>query len=135
MWVNDGNGVNYYEFISGLRMKVNPIDVPEESKCFKVLLPVSEEDFNEGGGESVWACADEDAYQKYKEDAESGIYFVRILNNSLYYPDLNCDSLIPVQLRGQNKPVALLRELNKLYGTAKRDQAIQMLFDYQKNNK
>lgn len=116
-----------YKYQNGNEVALPDITVPEElEKCFKVNLPSNGEDFENGNGEGVWACATEETFQAW-DNNEEGIHFVKILNDSMYYPNLSCDTVIPVELRKDARPVALLEELHHHYGDSKRDEVIQFL--------
>lgn len=95
---------------------------------FKVNLPSSIEDFTTGNGEGVWCKST----RKYTDMANSKDFnnvtiLVEILNDSLYYKGLMCGDIIPVELRGCNRPVAYINELEKHYGKADKVGAFKKL--------
>lgn len=116
-----------YTYQNGETVTLPEIVVPEESeKCIQVNLPSTAEDFENGNGEGMFACATEETYQEWDSNGE-GIHFVKLLNDSVYYPGLSWGTIIPVELRGKDRPVALLEELQHHYGDSKRDEVIQFL--------
>lgn len=107
-----------YNFENGCAMLVkdNEIVVPQDiDKMFKVNLPATKDEYETGNGEGVWACATASDTEKVFSDCEYEIIFVKILNDSLYYPGLKCYDIIPVELRGECRPVAMFNELQYHY--------------------
>lgn len=89
---------------------------PSEEFLFKVNLPDSYDSYLDGIGEGVWAYTDKESYERIFKDEKEGIIYVKILNTSLYYDGLYYDTLIPVELRGKYRPVAIYEELVDKYG-------------------
>jgi len=115
-----------YKFNNGKIVEVKDFDIETDmEKMFKVNLPDSLNSYVNGNGEGVWACGDKDTLNACQNDEESGIYFVKILNDSTYYPPLNCYTLIPVEMRGEKRPTAIFRELQEKYGESHREEVIE----------
>ena len=105
-----------YEFIDGKKAEVKDIVIPKKIEdMFRVNLPSTQKEYENGSGEYVWACTDEDTLKAYREHTQDGIYFVKILSASSYYPSLKSETIIPIEMRGINRPVALYKELIDKY--------------------
>jgi hypothetical protein len=71
----------------------------------KVNLPDSPEAYKNGNGEGVWVLVNEDVKRAYDTD-EAGTTYEGILDNdSIYYPELMHGVVIPIEMRGNNRPV------------------------------
>jgi hypothetical protein len=117
-----------YTFINGHIMDVPEFATPKSMELmFKVNLPSTEADVENGNGEGVWACTDEQSRLKWESETCNEIIFVRILNDSIYYPTLKCDTIIPVRLCQDMRPVALLDELIAQNGKSKRDEVLRFM--------
>lgn len=105
-----------YKFENGEIMNIPTIERPEDNrKLFKVNLPQTFDDYLSGNGEGMWACCSEKDQAKIDEDVAEGIIFVKLLNDSIYYPELEYGTIIPVELRGECRPVAIWDELDAKY--------------------
>lgn len=82
----------------------------------KVNLPGNEEAYKNGNGEGVWVLVEENIKKAYDTD-ESGTTYEGVLDNdSIYYPGLIHGTIIPFEMRGQNRPVTPYEWLIKNYG-------------------
>lgn len=117
-----------YVFNNGEVVLIEDFKIPSDEYFFKVNLPSSKENYVSGNGEGVWACTDLISYKKYQEDKNEGIIYVKILNDSVYYNGLNCEDLIPVELRGEKRPVAIYEELLSKYGESNRKNLINNIY-------
>ena len=116
-----------YKRKNGEILELPEIEVPKDIKlCFKISLPSSEEDFEKAEGEGIWACTTEEGMKAWDEDLE-GEYFVRLLNNSTYYPTLSLDTVIPVEFRKRLRPVAYYEDLVHQYGPCRRGEVVQFM--------
>lgn len=82
----------------------------------KVNLPASEDAYILGNGEGVFALAEPDAKHAYDTDEENTVYTVTLDNDSCYYPKLKHGALIPIEMRGKNRPVVPYEWLAENYG-------------------
>ena len=92
------------------------IDINDKSTYFKVNLPFNEDDFNSGNGEGCWACCSKEDMEKMDKDIPC--YFTaKILNDSLYYPNIKYGMEISCMFMGNRKrPVADIAMLQLMYG-------------------
>ena len=74
-------------------MKEIPID------HIQVNLPLTEQEYEDGNGEGVWVEVDERTRQAYDEDAAGSGYSGILSNDSIYYPDLKCGTVIHFEMR------------------------------------
>ena len=105
-----------YEFLNGEKVEVKDFSKPASDYYFKVNLPDTLDSYKSGNGEGVWAYTDFESYEKWKNDEKDSIIYVRILNDSIYYNGLEYGDLVPVELRGEYRPVAMYEELIGKYG-------------------
>lgn len=84
----------------------------------RVNLPLTEQEYLAGNGESVWVLVDPQTKKAHDTDAIGKGYVGILDNDSFYYPGLNHGELLPFELRGDCRPVAdfhsFLSELTKL---------------------
>lgn len=71
----------------------------------KVNLPASQEAYNRGNGEGVWCLVTEDVKKAYDEDEEGTSYTAILDNDSVYYPELVHGTEMPIEMRGEYRPV------------------------------
>ena len=76
-----------------------------DGEYIKVNLPESEEDYLIGTGEGCWAIADKAAKRAYDEDADSGEYSVTLDNDSICWEGLIHGTVVPIEMRGDKRPV------------------------------
>lgn len=74
----------------------------------KVNLPNDKKEFESGIGEGVWVIINETTKKDYDSDVTGGIYHGILANDSFDYPHLKCGSYIKFEMRGTNRPVAIL---------------------------
>lgn len=81
----------------------------KRTEYIKVNLPYSEEQFINGNGEGCFVLVDKETYKAWEDDSKvGGVYKGTLDNYSLYYPELKPGVEIKFELRGENRPVALL---------------------------
>jgi hypothetical protein len=120
--------LEFYAFESGEKQEVPAFKTPSDiNLMFKLNLPSSRENFESGNGEGVWACTDNPTLERLNKDGTGGIYFARVLNDSVYYPTLKCDTIVAMEMRGDKRPVALYDELIEKFGKSKRDEVIRFM--------
>ena len=105
-----------YQFANGDCVKVQDFPRVDSDYYFKVNLPANQDNYESGNGEGVWAYTDAESYEKWKNDEQDAIIYVKILNDSIYYNGLRYGDLVPVELRGEYRPVAIYEELVNKYG-------------------
>ena len=71
----------------------------------KVNLPNSEEKYIAGNGEGVWCLVDEDTKRAHDENETGGGYTAILDNDSLYWDGLKHGVEMPIELRGDYRPV------------------------------
>ena len=102
----------------------------DDGHLFKINLSDNNEDYLNGNGEGVWAIGNRDTMKAHKDnELGNNIYFVRILNDSVYYPGLMCDTVVPIKFRGDKRPVALMSELQYRYGAGQRECFLKQMRD------
>lgn len=95
----------------------NQIIIPKTNEMlFKVNLPSNAESYESGNGEGVWACGNKETFEAWEKDIDSGVYFVKMLNYSVYYPKLEYGTIVAIEMRGKKRPVAIHDELVAKYG-------------------
>lgn len=83
----------------------------------KINVPTTEEEYLSGNGEGMWALADEKTKRAYDEDAASGEYEVILDNNSFFWDGLEHGQLVPIEMRGEARPVVPYNWLFAIFGT------------------
>ena len=81
----------------------------------KVNLPNSKASFNHGNGEGCWVKVDEYVCRVYDEDGY-GDFTGELANDSIYYPGLDCGTVIPFRMRGPMRPCVPFGWLEANYG-------------------
>lgn len=92
----------------------------------KVNIPEDEAGFKSGSGEGIWMLVSPTTKAKLDTDYTSKpgeFFFGRLLNHSVYYLGLlRWGMIVPFEMRGHKRPVAIVREIQtKHYGA---DQAL-----------
>ena len=78
-----------------------------DREYIKVNLPTSQKDFESGNGEGVYIVVTPETKAAHDSD-EAGTIYNGILDNvSIEYKNLLPGEVIPFELRGSNRPVAL----------------------------
>ena len=84
----------------------------DEREFFRVNLPDSEESYEYGSGEGVWAVSNSKGFRIAQDDnSYKELFLVRILNDSIYFKDLKMGDYVLVESRRDNRPVAIYKEL------------------------
>lgn len=103
----------------------------------KINLPANEEAYQSGNGEGVWVLVEEDAKKAYDNDESGSIYSGILDNDSVYFPELKHGATIPVEMRGEKRPVTPFEWLKQygfaLFGTEKGADAGRILFEGSKD--
>lgn len=73
----------------------------------KVNFPDTAESFKSGNGEGMWVLVDAETKAAHDNDASGGVYVGILDNDSVYFPDLVCGSVVKFEMRGKYRPVAL----------------------------
>ena len=81
----------------------------------KVNFPICEKDFYSGNGEGMWVIVDDNVKKKYDNDDKGGSYTGILDNDSMYYPKLKVGAKVTFELRGKNRPVALIKDFLENY--------------------
>lgn len=98
----------------------------------KANLPLTEKAYRDGTGEGVWFIVND----KTKADHDAGVsgarYYGILINHSVYYPELGRGELLPLEMRGDKRPVVpydALQNRNKLFYTRAdgRDMALAVI--------
>ena len=71
----------------------------------KVNVPDTHEHYISGNGEGCWAECDKAAQAAYDNDESGTVYNVFLANDSIYYPGLMCGAIVPIEMRGEYRPV------------------------------
>jgi hypothetical protein len=91
----------------------------ENGKHFKVNLPDTEEGYRNGNGEGCWAWTDDpDVIRKWEDDYTSApgeTFDVRLDNDSWYWHGLEHGTTVPIEMRGDKRPVVPLAWLQERY--------------------
>lgn len=82
----------------------------------KINVPESEADYLSGNGEGMWAKADDATKKAYDMDAAEGEYEVVIDNDSFFWDGLEHGQLVPIEMRGENRPVVPYNWLFAMFG-------------------
>lgn len=82
----------------------------------KVNVPLTEEDYLHGNGEGMWAIVDDETKKAYDEDVISGTYEATLDNDSLYWAGLEHGQVVPIEMRGEYKPVVPYNWLFAMFG-------------------
>lgn len=84
------------------------------SLCEKINIPDSLESYQNGNGEGVWAMGDKNFIKDYKTNARGTKHVVQLYNKSVYYPALDYNAVVVVEMRGNNRPVVIYDQLAHL---------------------
>ena len=71
----------------------------------KVNLPATEEAYINGYGEGVFMLVSEEVKKAYDDDEAGTLYKGILDNDSFYYKGLYAGEELPVEMRGENRPV------------------------------
>ena len=71
----------------------------------KANIPENEESYTTGNGEGVWVLVDKKTKNAYDTDEKGTNYSGILDNDSIFYCGLTAGTIIPLEMRGENKPV------------------------------
>lgn len=71
----------------------------------KANLPSTEAEYVEGNGEGCFFLIDDKAKKAYDTDEEGTVYEGILDNDSMYYPGLLHGTKVPLEMRGELRPV------------------------------
>ena len=84
----------------------------------KVNLPADQAQYEAGCGEGVFMFVEAAAKRAYDTD-ETGTTYIGILDNdSINYPTLKHGAGLPIEMRGESRPVVPIDYLAEYYGAA-----------------
>lgn len=93
---------------------------------FKINLPLTKKEYLNNNGEGVWATCDVESYKNIEIPGK--LIQVKILNDSVYYQGLNCDTYITVKTNGNElRPIASFYELQSKYKSITEDDLVILL--------
>lgn len=76
-----------------------------DKRLIKCNLPLTEEDYRLGNGDGVWVLVDSETKKAYDCDATGDGYRGILDNDSFSYPGLCHGEEVPIEMRGENRPV------------------------------
>ena len=82
----------------------------------KVNLPDTLEAYEHGYGEGVWCLVDEETKRAHDENKAGGGYVAILDNDSIYWRGLEHGAEMPIELRGDYRPVVPYEWLAANYG-------------------
>ena len=74
----------------------------------KVNFPRNNENYISGNGEGMWVIVDDETEKKYSDNEKGTLCFGTLDNDSTYYPELKAGTKVTFELRGENRPVAVI---------------------------
>ena len=77
-----------------------------------VNFPRDEESFYSGNGEGCWMTVTLEAKAAHDRDEPSGVY-LGVLTNDVLYWGIPAGTVVPFELRGENRPVAFIEWLTE----------------------
>lgn len=96
----------------------------------KVNLPPMKEWYEQGGGEGVWVIVTDEVKKAYDND-EAGTTYTGILDNdSWYYNGLVHGEVMPIEMRGEKRPVVPYSWLIEHFEVNKKEFEGTPLYDY-----
>ena len=88
----------------------------EALEHIKANLPANQTSYEEGSGEGVFILVTPEVKAAYDNNETGGNYEGILDNDSMYYPELKHGARIPLEMRGNNRPVCPLNWLLDNYG-------------------
>ena len=79
----------------------------------KVNLPETQEEYEQGAGEGCFFLVDKETMEAYEQNATGGGFFGILDNDSYYYPGLKHGERLPLEMRGDRRPVVPLEALQR----------------------
>ena len=86
----------------------------EELSYIKANLPGSPEAYESGNGEGCFFLVPPEVRKAYDNDEAGTIYEGVIDNESIYFPGILPGDLLPLEMRGKNRPVVSYDYLKRL---------------------
>ena len=77
----------------------------------KANIPHSREEYEIGAGEGCFFLVSEDVKAAYDKDEAGTVYTGILDNDSIYYPGLNHGAELPLEMRGNMRPVVPIEAL------------------------
>ena len=87
----------------------------------KANLPATEEEYQAGNGEGVFVLVDERTKKAHDTNATGGSYEGVLDNDSFTYKGLEHGAKIPLEMRGEYRPVIPLKWLEEHYKKAEEE--------------
>jgi hypothetical protein len=106
----DGRGFSYTEIPTNF----DPDNVIE--RLIRINIPNSQWSEDEGFGEGMWVIVGNDTLTEWRKEASSGVHFASTYLNSFYFQKLKEGSVIPIKMKGGERPVAIYKELVDKFG-------------------
>lgn len=78
-------------------------------------LTYTKESYEYSAGEGVWFIVDDETKAAYDADESGGAYEGVLANDSLYYIGLNHGVILPLEMRGNRRPVVPVEWLKEHY--------------------
>lgn len=97
---------------------LQPAADPGDLEYIKANLPPSEGDYITGNGEGVFILVDELTKEAHDADATGAGYTGILDNDSIYYKGLKHGEAVPLEMRGNMRPVVPFEWLLENYGPA-----------------
>lgn len=90
----------------------------EYTKHIKANLPRNAEDYENGSGEGCFFLVSERTKEAHDTNESGTVYEGLLDNDSIYYKDLLHGTLLPIEMRGERRPVVPLDYLQANYELA-----------------
>lgn len=84
----------------------------------KANLTYDEKSYELGVGEGCWLFVEDDCKLAYDRDDAEGEYVGILDNDSCYFEGLSCGEELPVEMRGEGRPVVPYRYLTARFKRA-----------------
>lgn len=98
-------------------------------KHIKVNFPRTEENFFTGNGEGMWVEVEDSIAEKYDNNESNIMFYGTLANDSVYYRDLKVGARVLFELRGTNRPVALIKGFLENYKAVSDDELEKIKHD------
>lgn len=97
---------------------LKPAADPHDLEYIKANLPPCEDAYIKGYGEGVFILVDEETKEAHDSDATGAGYTGILDNDSVYYKGLKHGEAVPLEMRGEQRPVVPFEWLLENYGPA-----------------
>lgn len=97
---------------------LRPAADPDDLEYIKANLPPTEGDYITGNGEGVFILVDAATKEAHDADTTGAGYTGILDNDSIYYKGLRHGEAVPLEMRGENRPIVPFEWLLKNYGPA-----------------